>query len=121
MLKNLLAVGAVLSLTATGAAAQQRAAARACAADIKTLCADVQPGDGRVRACVKDHFNELSGPCQAVLTRAAAIGKTCAADVKQNCAGVKPGRGRLVACVKEHIADLGEPCKDALAQAAGTK
>ena len=67
------------------------------------------------------HFTGLSDPCQAELTKAAAIGKLCAADIKQNCAGVSPGGGRIEACVKSHLSDLSEPCKDALTQAAADR
>ena len=121
MIKNALVIGIALLLPASAALAQQRAVVKACAGDIKTLCAGVQPGAGLVRACIKQHVTELSDPCQAVLSKAAAIGKLCAADVKQNCVGVKPGGGRIEACVKSHLADLSEPCKDALTQAAAGK
>jgi hypothetical protein len=101
--------------------AQQRAVAKACADDIKTQCQGVQPGEGRIKACIKSHFADLSQPCQAVLMKAAAIGKACGADVKKVCAGVKPGGGRIEACVKSHMADLSDPCKDALTEAAAGK
>jgi hypothetical protein len=96
----------------------QRAVVKACAGDVKTDCAGIQPGAGRVRACIKEHFKDLSDPCQAVLLKAAAVGKACAADVKQNCAGTRPGGGRIEACMKEHLADVSEPCKEALSRAA---
>ena len=89
MLRKILVLTAALLLSTSGAMAQQRAVAKACAADIKAQCAGVQPGGGRVKACVAEHFKDLSEPCQAVLTKAAAIAKACAADVKQNCAGVR--------------------------------
>lgn len=114
----LLLATAMLLLAGSIASAQQRAVAKACAADVKAQCADVQPGGGRVAACVKMHFKDLSGPCQAVVLKAAAIGKVCAADVKQNCAGIKPGGGRIEACMKDHLSDVSEPCKDALSKAA---
>ena len=121
MLKNVFAIGVIILFSATGALAQQRAVAKACAADIKTQCAGVQPGEGRIKACIKGHFKDLSEPCQAVLVKAAAIGKLCAADVKANCAGVKPGGGRIEACMKSHLGEFSEPCKDALTQAAAGK
>jgi len=120
MLKNILAIGGVMLLSATSSMAQQTVA-KQCAGDIKSLCAGVQPGEGRIRACIKSHVSDLSAPCQAVLVKAAAIGKVCGADVKKNCADVKPGGGRIEACMKSHLADVSEPCKDAMTQAAAGK
>src|SRR5271169_1759067 len=117
MLKSVLAMGAMVLLSATGAMAQQTVA-KQCAADIKTLCAGVQPGEGRITACIKAHVSDLSTPCQAVLAKAAAFGKVCGADIKKICADVKPGGGRIEACMKSHLAEVSEPCKDAMTQAA---
>ena len=121
MLKKVLIVGAAMLFLGAPAMAQQRAVAKACAADIKTLCQGVQPGEGRIRDCVKSHFSDLSASCQAIVMKAAVIGKACAADVKSNCPGIKPGSGRIAACMKEHVADISDTCKDALAQAAAGK
>jgi len=121
MLKSVLTIGSALLLLGSAAIAQERPAARACAGDIKTLCAGVQPGEGRIRACVKQHFNELSEPCQAIVLKAAAIGKACRADVKQFCADVKPGGGRIEACIKPHIAEVSDPCREALSAATAGK
>jgi hypothetical protein len=101
--------------------AQKLAIARACAANISSLCNNVQPGGGRIRSCIKAHFGELSGICQAVVVKAAAIGKACAADVRKLCAGVKPGGGRIEACMKSRVADISDPCKNALTRAAAGK
>ena len=45
MLKSALAFALILLISTTTAMAQQRAVARACAADIKAQCAGVQPGE----------------------------------------------------------------------------
>ena len=92
MLKNAFAICAALLLLGSAAMAQQSAAAKARAGDIKTLCTGVQPGEGRLRACIKSNFSKLSEPCQTVLLKAAAIGKACKDDVKKICAGIKSGR-----------------------------
>jgi hypothetical protein len=120
MLKNVFAIGAIVLLSATSSMAQQMVA-KQCAADIKTQCAGVQPGEGRIRACIKSHFKDLSEPCQAVLVKAAAVGKACGGDIKKICADVKPGGGRVEACMNSHLADISEPCKDAMTQAAAGK
>jgi hypothetical protein len=121
MVKCIIVIAGALLISVTSATAQQKAVAKACAADIKSQCAGVQRGEGRIKACINDHFKDLSEPCQAALTKVAAIAKVCAADVKQNCADVKPGGGRVVACMKSHVTDLSQTCKDALTQAAAGK
>jgi len=118
MVKVASAVAAILLMSSAGAA-QGSATAKACAADVKAQCASVQPGDGRVGACVKKHFDDLSGPCQRTLLKTAiAAKKACSADAKQFCADVKPGGDRLAICMKPHLAELSQRCKDALAQVA---
>jgi hypothetical protein len=109
---------AALWFTANGASAQQTGIATACAADIKSLCAGVTPGEGRLEACIKTHSGELSEACRAALLKDAAIRRLCAADIKQNCAGVPSGSGRLEACMKAHLANLSDGCKEALGTAA---
>jgi hypothetical protein len=116
MLKQFFAVGAIMFLSATSGMAQS-AAMKACAGDVKSLCAGIQPGDGRVKACIKSHVSDVSAPCQAVLVKAAAISKACSADVKRVCADVKPGGGRIEACVKSHLSEVSDPCKEAVSQA----
>src|SRR5579862_5313970 len=36
----------------------------ACSQDIQTVCAGVQPGEGRIRLCMRQHFRELSAGCR---------------------------------------------------------
>ena len=118
MMKSLIVIAAML-LSANVAMAQQRGRVGACAADIKAKCAGVQPGEGRVSACVKEHLTEFSEPCQARLAKIATVGNACKADVTKSCAG--KSRLRLVSCMKEALGNLSDPCKDALAEAVGRK
>jgi hypothetical protein len=37
----------------------------ACKNDVEKLCQGIQPGGGRILACLKSHEAELSGPCKA--------------------------------------------------------
>ena len=55
--------------------------AEACKKDMETLCPGVQPGDGRVAACMKEHRRKLSDDCKAALKaqRGAAKGAKPAA------------------------------------------
>ena len=116
------AFGAAFLLTASAANAAPTAMAKACAKDIKSVCADVKPGGGALKACVKEHFSDLSADCQVAIVKAAAVGRACKGDAKKLCADVKPGKGAIAECLQSHSADLSDGCKDAMAKAeAGSK
>jgi hypothetical protein len=87
-----------------------------CVSDVKAQCPGVEPGEGRIRACVKTHLKDLSEPCRNVVLKAVTV-KACAADVIKVCADSKPRLGRIKACMKDHLADLSAPCQEALANA----
>jgi Cysteine rich repeat len=76
---------------------QQGAARQPCAADIQQLCADVKPGDGRLKACVKEHFGKLSASRQTAVISNVTITKSCKADAEQKCSGIQPGGGHIQA------------------------
>src|SRR5208282_129500 len=107
-------LGSIPLLTAAGAMAQQGAARQACAADINQLCAEVKPGDGRLKSCVKEHFGQLTASCQTALISNVTITKSCKADAEQKCAGTEPGGGHIQTRMKDHFTELTEPCKEAL-------
>ncbi len=107
-------LASILLFTSAGAMAQQGDARQACGADIKQLCAGVNPGEGRLKACVAEHFGQLSASCQTALISSVTITKACKADAEQKCAGTEPGGGHIQACMKDHFTELTEPCKDAL-------
>jgi len=71
---KILAAVAVLLLSTTGAMAQMRPGARAvlqaCKPDIAHFCSQVPPGQGRIKACMKEHIHELSEPCKEGLFQA---------------------------------------------------
>jgi hypothetical protein len=46
------------------------AARAACETDIQKLCADVQPGGGRVLACLKQHKDQVSDGCKQAVVKA---------------------------------------------------
>jgi hypothetical protein len=109
-----LVLASLLLLASAGAMAQQSAARQACSADIKQLCAEVKPGDGRLKACVKEHFAQLSATCQTALLGTVTITKSCKADAQQKCSGIEPGGWHIQTCMKDHFTELTEPCKDSL-------
>jgi len=51
--------------------AQQAVLKKACAADYQSLCSGVQPGGGRIIACLKQNSAKLSPDCQQALMAAA--------------------------------------------------
>jgi hypothetical protein len=53
------------------AAAQQREALKACETDIKTYCAGVERGEGRIGKCLKQNQEKLSEQCKTQLQAAA--------------------------------------------------
>jgi cysteine rich repeat protein len=118
MLKSVLAVSAALLLFGSAASAQSRA--RACVDDIKKFCATVQPGEGRVAGCVKEHLNDLSEPCKDLLAQTATAAKACTADLKQQCADARR-RVAKVACVKSALANLSDGCKSAVSRIAAER
>lgn len=44
-----------------------RAHMGACHADVQTYCKDVRPGQGRVRACLRQHIDQVSEECKIAL------------------------------------------------------
>ena len=71
---KMLVISTILLLSTSGAMAQMRPGARAvlqaCKPDIARFCSQVPPGQGRVRACMKEHIHELSEPCKEALFQA---------------------------------------------------
>jgi hypothetical protein len=109
-----LAASLLALLPTDSAAAQQGPARQACGEDISRVCAGIQPGEGRITGCVREHFTKLSAPCRDALISSVTITKACKADYQVKCAGIEPGGGRSQACVKNHFAELDELCQNAL-------
>jgi hypothetical protein len=56
-----------LLIGAGTASAQQDVLRQACAGDYKSLCSGVQPGGGRIIACLQQNAAKLSPDCQKAL------------------------------------------------------
>ena len=71
---KVLVTAIILLLFTSGAMAQMRSGARAvlqaCKPDIARFCSQVPPGQGRIKACMKEHLQELSEPCKEGLFQA---------------------------------------------------
>ena len=109
------------ALLLPGSVALGQQVGKPCAGDIKTLCAGIQSGEGRLTACIKSHMTELSPTCQDRVLTVAITGKVCKADIANLCAGIAPGTGGIRDCIKSHMAQLSDPCRDAMSQAAAGK
>ena len=99
--------------------------AEGCAKELKTYCAAVKPGDGRIIACLYAHSDKISGQCEFAFYEAAIqldraisgivyVATQCRQDIVTHCAGVKIGDGRIVQCLKQNAAKLKSPCNQAL-------
>ena len=93
----------VVILAPVMAAAQPATIRRACQAELQQYCTAVEPGEGRLRTCVKEHFAAFSEPCKAALLSSVAVVKACKADVQKTCTGIEAGGGRIQACMKDHF------------------
>jgi hypothetical protein len=74
----LAAISAALVLIAAQAIAQPARtgeAAKACESDVKTLCPDVQPGQGRIAQCLRKHRDKVSEGCKAQMKEMRAHAK----------------------------------------------
>ena len=109
------------ALLLSGSVAEAQQAGKPCAGDIKTLCAGIQPGEGRIKGCIKSHLTDLSQTCEDRVLTVAVTGKVCKSDVTNLCAGIVPGSGGIRACIKSHMAEVSGSCRDAMSQAAAGK
>ena len=105
------ALGAALFLTASTASVQ--AEDRDCTVDLKSLCAGIAPGGGRVYACIQAHISELSVGCSSRPSKAAWVAKECAADIKHFCPDAKVGD--VKDCMQPHLGETSDQCKSAVA------
>ncbi len=104
------------ALLLSGSAAMAQQSSDPCAGDIKTQCGGIQPGDGRIKACVKAHLADLTPACLERALSVAVTAKVCKSDVATLCAGIVPGTGGIRACIKSHVAEVSDTCRDAMAR-----
>ncbi|RZN32038.1 hypothetical protein CWO90_14935 [Bradyrhizobium sp. Leo121] len=115
MIKITLMICVALMLLASSATAQKPVGP--CTADEMRLCAGIQPGRDSLRACFREHIQELSDACLLALARLSAVDKTCRERLNRECASVEPGQGRLESCLRSAAAKLDDYCKGALSRA----
>jgi Golgi apparatus protein 1 len=87
-----------------------------CREDARDFCADVEPGGGRIAACLYSRLNDLSPRCHRSMRDGIAL-RACAADYDRYCRDVPLGEGRVAACLLEFRDEISPRCLDALAMA----
>src|SRR3954464_12885392 len=94
--------------------------AKDCDHDIKSVCKDVAPGDGRVAHCLHEQESHLTAQCQGAfntwrLAKSEFTG-ACWGDIGKFCKTLPEGSGRIWGCLKKHDKELADQCKDAMAK-----
>jgi hypothetical protein len=112
-----LAIASLMLMAPVGATAQGVAVRQACGPEIQQHCAGVEPGEGRLRDCVKEHFAAFSEKCKQALLSSVAVVRACKPDVQRTCPDIQPGAGRIQACMKDHFAEYSDRCKQAIVTA----
>ncbi|MFL5309943.1 MAG: cysteine rich repeat-containing protein [Myxococcales bacterium] len=104
--------GVLILLTASA----MWAAEHPCKEDAARLCQGVEPGEGRILQCLKQHEADLSPACKqkrdSFRERMQEIRAACEEDARKFCAGVQPGGGRIASCLQQHESDLSEACRN---------
>ncbi|BDG05624.1 hypothetical protein [Anaeromyxobacter oryzae] len=89
-----------------------------CDGDVYRLCRDVEPGEGRVAACLRDHESELSQSCQGAFNKwrvaRMELAAACSGDVGKFCHDVPEGSGRIWTCLKARLPELTSDCRAAV-------
>jgi hypothetical protein len=85
---------------------------KACKADLDKLCPGVEPGHGRILACLEGKTDQLSPACKDDTSKKlTSFYKACEADMKKLCATVERGEGRVLQCLGDNEASLSKSCK----------
>ncbi|MEL6336976.1 MAG: cysteine rich repeat-containing protein [Pseudomonadota bacterium] len=93
----------------------------ACAEDIAARCSEVEPGHGRVMACLYAYEDKVSDSCDMAMADTADVidlmfdrlnrlKTQCGADIRALCQGVEAGQGRILSCLVEQQASLSQSC-----------
>jgi hypothetical protein len=85
------AAASVLLMAPVGAMAQGAAVRQACGPELQQHCAGIEPGEGRLRTCVKENFTAFSEPCKQAMLSSVAVVRACKADVQRTCPDIQPG------------------------------
>lgn len=83
-----------------------------CAKDRETLCSGIEPGEGRIRQCLKENESKLSEGCKEAQKMAKSQMKemraACHEDAEKLCPGMK--KKELRECLRSHKDKLSPAC-----------
>lgn len=96
-----------------------------CETELDTYCSTVEPGEGRLLACLYAHNDKISGHCEYAVYDAAAqlervvaslayVANECRDDLEAFCANVTVGEGRVIECLEKNEAKLSQRCNQAI-------
>jgi hypothetical protein len=109
LLSALLGAGVLLAVPAARA---EPVPGKACKADLEKACPGIEPGQGRILACLQGKTDELSQACKDdVSKKFNALYKSCRADAEKLCPGTEMGGGKLLGCLGDNEAKLSSSCK----------
>jgi hypothetical protein len=94
-----------------------QAAQHPCLDDAKKLCPGVEPGQGRVAACLQQNKEQLSQACKSRIAEFREGAQACEADAQKLCPGMKPGPERRQ-CMQEHKDQVSPGCREFFARMA---
>lgn len=94
---------------------------KGCGADIENYCSRVEPGEGRIGACLYAHSDLIRNDCVAAIEDVALqlewLGDRithaldqCAPDISAHCANTPLGNGRIFSCLLEKKQELTTSC-----------
>ena len=90
---------------------------QACQPDVTRLCSEVQPGQGRVLACLLRQQDFISSSCRRQTDRYQAAAETvtnvraaCKADVERLCAGAGTDARSTVECLQANRESVSQTC-----------
>lgn len=93
----------------------------ACADDVADYCDAVDPGYGRLLACLYGHETVISQECAVAMAdtadlidlffeRVRYVSQECGDDIRSLCGDVPVGQGRIFTCLSESRSELSESC-----------
>jgi len=98
----------------------------ACGEEVRDLCTDISPGNGRLVACLYANENQLAPRCSYVLYQASPhlgdmiagltrMANACKADIESLCQDFQPGQGGIAKCLQLRKASVSAGCSEAIA------